>query len=106
MLATSARTWHAPRSKQDAELLQWILEQVRTAFHQRKVLLLKFWVRRSPVRLLSLLPWAEFGERGVAEAWANLADGKWANVEGSEEGSSTLDAGAAEEGSEQTRNVP
>jgi hypothetical protein len=39
---------------------------------QRKVPLLKFWVRRSPLRPLTLPPWAEVGKEGLAEAWAGL----------------------------------
>ena len=35
--------------------------------------LLKFWVRRSPLRPpLTLPPWAEVGKEGLAEAWAGL----------------------------------
>jgi hypothetical protein len=73
---------------------------------QRKVPLLKFWVRRSPRPPLALPPWAEVGLRRLGRAWAALVDSELEKAEKGLEGDASLAAVPAGKGSEQSRNVP
>jgi hypothetical protein len=71
---------------------------------QRKVPVLKFWVRRSPVRPLPR--WAEATLAGLTQACVAEGHKPEGNAEGGGNASAPKDAGAAAKGSEQTRNVP
>ena len=71
---------------------------------QRNVPVLKFWVRRSPVRPLP--PWAKATLAGLAEACLAARYKAEGNAEDGGNASAAKDAAAAAKGSEQTRNVP
>ena len=70
---------------------------------QHKVPLLKFWVRRSPLRPLPL--WAEVDDGRLDQAWVALVDEGLENAEMHLDGDAPLAAAPAGEGSEQSRNV-
>ncbi len=71
---------------------------------QHKVPLLKFWVRRSPLRPLP--PWVEVAAEPLDEALAALLDERLEKAEIVLDGDADLADASAGKGSEQSRNVP
>jgi len=71
---------------------------------QRKVPLLKFWVRRSPLQPLP--PWQKPLPGRLAQAWLSARYEARGNAEKRGEVGASLEAAAPARGSEQTRNVP
>ena len=70
---------------------------------QRKVPLLKFWVRRGSLRPLA--PWAELAAGKLAQAWAAWVNEALANTENGLDKHTALAAASAGRGSEQSRNM-